>query len=162
MSGFETESAGEAETEALAARLAPHCGPGTLILLEGDLGAGKTVFARGFVRAMGGVDKEGAVTSPTFTLLNVYPEGRLPVYHFDLYRLGEPEELPHMGAEEFLEGEGVALVEWPSKGGEDIPGEHLEVRIGFSPESPETRRIKMTARGERAVGALASFLDGNG
>ncbi|MBF0286097.1 MAG: tRNA (adenosine(37)-N6)-threonylcarbamoyltransferase complex ATPase subunit type 1 TsaE [Magnetococcales bacterium] len=166
---------GAAETEALAFRLAAFWAeralspdgdwgaapgtappPGLTIALSGDLGAGKTVFARGFLRGLGvsGVP----VTSPTFTLMNVYTQGRLPAAHLDCYRLSDPEELALLGAEEYLDGPGVALVEWPEKAGWALPGDHLAVRIAFSPSEAEGRRIQCFAAGPRSGEVLRDFL----
>jgi tRNA threonylcarbamoyladenosine biosynthesis protein TsaE len=105
-------TAGPQETEALGARLARDLRPGDVVLVSGDLGAGKTTLVRGAVRALG---HEGRVTSPTFTLVNRYEDGRVPVSHLDLYRLGEAgldDEDPAL-LEEELAADRVAFVEWP-------------------------------------------------
>ncbi len=108
MTEFETHSA--AQTEEVAAFLASGLRGGEVLLLSGGLGAGKTAFVRGLVRGLGGDENE--VSSPTFALMNQY-EARLPVYHFDLYRLSGPEEVEDLGFEEyFFSGEGVCAVEW--------------------------------------------------
>ena len=99
----------EKDTLAFAGRLAGMLAPGDTVLLHGDLGAGKSVFARGVARGMG---VEGAMPSPTFTLLIPY-EGRHKFYHFDLYRLNDPDEFYAAGLDEFIGGDGVAIVEWP-------------------------------------------------
>lgn len=99
----------EAETMRFAAALAGMLDAGDAMLLEGDLGAGKSVVARGVARALG---VEGAMPSPTFTLLIPY-EGAKKLYHFDLYRLADPDEFYAAGLDEFIGGDGVALVEWP-------------------------------------------------
>jgi tRNA threonylcarbamoyladenosine biosynthesis protein TsaE len=104
-------TAGPAETEALAARVAAALAPGDVVLLAGELGAGKTTFVRGAARALG---VEAAVTSPTFTIGRRY-EGRLPVSHLDLYRLGDlADEDPTLLAD-YLAGERIAFVEWPAE-----------------------------------------------
>ena len=108
----------------LAARLAPMLSAGDAVLLSGDLGAGKSVLARGIARGMG---VEGPMPSPTFTLMIPY-EGRCPLYHFDLYRLSGPDEFYAAGLDEFIGGDGVAVVEWPEMADID-PRPALVVRI---------------------------------
>lgn len=100
----------EADTMAFAARLAPMLAAGDAVLLSGDLGAGKSVFARGIARGMG---VSGAMPSPTFTLMIPYETGGRKLYHFDLYRLSDPDEYYAAGLDEFICGDGVAVVEWP-------------------------------------------------
>lgn len=108
----------ESHTLALASALALSAPPGIEIHLVGELAAGKTTFSRGFLRALG---HRGAVKSPTFTLVETYAiegrEGLCTVHHFDLYRLGDPEELHYMGFEDYRRPEALCLIEWPSRGG---------------------------------------------
>lgn len=105
-----------AQTEETAAALSPYLKDGDVLLLHGGLGAGKTAFVRGLVRGLGGDENE--VSSPTFALMNQY-EGRLTVYHFDLYRLGGPDEVYDLGFEEiFCGGHGVCAVEWSEVAGD--------------------------------------------
>ena len=99
----------EQETEALGARLGRRVSPGTVIAYTGDLGAGKTAFTRGLARGLGVTDR---VTSPTFTIVNEYEGGRLPLFHFDMYRLGSSDELYDIGWEDYLARNGVCAVEW--------------------------------------------------
>lgn len=99
----------EEETEALGARLAEALEPGAVIAFTGDLGAGKTAFTRGIARGLGVQDR---VTSPTFTIVNEYEGGRLPLFHFDMYRLGSSDELFDIGWEDYLARGGVCAVEW--------------------------------------------------
>lgn len=99
----------ETETEALGARLAGRLEPGTVIAFTGDLGAGKTAFTRGLARGLGIPDR---VTSPTFTIVNEYEGGRLPLFHFDMYRLGSSDELFDIGWEDYLARGGICAVEW--------------------------------------------------
>ncbi|MBR4458534.1 MAG: tRNA (adenosine(37)-N6)-threonylcarbamoyltransferase complex ATPase subunit type 1 TsaE [Clostridia bacterium] len=115
-----------AETRALGARLAQLLLPGDVLLLEGDLGAGKSELTRGIARGLG---IDGPVSSPSFTILNVYESGRIPLYHFDWYRLNSAEELYEMGMDEYLGGDGVAVVEWPSRCPDAIPVDHLLVTV---------------------------------
>ena len=97
------------ETEALGAALAGRLEPGTVIAFTGDLGAGKTAFVRGLARGLGVQER---VTSPTFTIVNEYEGGRLPLFHFDMYRLGSADELFDIGWEDYLARGGVCAVEW--------------------------------------------------
>ena len=97
------------ETEQLGARLAKQLLPGDVIALRGGLGAGKTAFTRGLARGLG---IEDPVTSPTYTIVNEYPQGRLPLFHFDMYRLHDAEELFDLGWEDYLDRGGVCAVEW--------------------------------------------------
>ena len=97
------------QTEALGAALARRLGPGSVVAFTGDLGAGKTAFVRGMAAGLGIAQR---VTSPTFTIVNEYEEGRLPLFHFDMYRLGGPEELYDIGWDDYLERGGVCAVEW--------------------------------------------------
>ena len=120
---FFTEN--EEETKILGAALGPLLFPGAVILLSGELGAGKTVFARGVGSGLG---VQTPITSPTFTLLNAH-QGLLPFYHFDLYRLDDEEELFELGLEELLTGEGVCLLEWAEKFPSLYIGPQLSVTI---------------------------------
>lgn len=106
------------ETFEIAAMLARTLTPGSIVALSGDLGAGKTTLVRGIVHALHGGARE--VTSPTFTLMNVY-EGHPPIYHFDWYRLNSRDALDTIGFEEYLEGPGVAIIEWAEKFPEALP-----------------------------------------
>ena len=99
-----------AETRLLGERLAHLLQPGDVLLMLGDLGAGKSELTRGIAKGLG---VTSTVASPSFTILNVYDEGRVPLYHFDWYRLNDVEELYEMGMDEYLGGDGVAVVEWP-------------------------------------------------
>ena len=97
------------ETAALGARLAEKLGPGAVVAFTGDLGAGKTAFVSGMARGLGIPDR---VTSPTFTIVNEYEGGRLPLFHFDMYRLGSSDELFDIGWEDYLARGGICAVEW--------------------------------------------------
>lgn len=127
-----------AETRAFGERLAQKLHPGDVLLLLGNLGAGKSELTRGLARGLGITD---TITSPTFTILNVYDSGCIPLYHFDWYRLNGSEELWEMGMEEYLGGDGVAVVEWPSQCPEAIPETYLEVTI--TPVDETTRDITL-------------------
>ena len=131
-----------AETRLLGECLAHLLQPGDVLLMLGDLGAGKSELTRGIAKGLG---VTSTVASPSFTILNVYDEGRVPLYHFDWYRLNDVEELYEMGMEEYLGGDGVAVVEWPSQCPEAIPETCLEVRI--TPVSETEREITLTPCG---------------
>lgn len=145
----------EEASERMAGKLAKHVTPGLVILLNGELGAGKSVMARGIIRGLG--VEEAYITSPTFTLLNIYTEGRIPVYHFDLYRLNHPEAFAAIGAEEYLEGEGVVLAEWAEKGGDWVPYDHLSITLEYHALMPEQRHITLTAQGPLTQKVLHAF-----
>lgn len=138
-------SLSEAATQQMGGSLAEFLRKGSVVILGGDLGAGKTVFARGIIYGMGLDDPY--VTSPTFTLMNTYTEGRLPVYHFDLYRLTSAEELSSSGVEEFLVGDGVALVEWADRGGALIPHDHITIHIDYIPHHNDSRLVTVGSNG---------------
>lgn len=114
------------DTYAIAKKLAASLAPGSVIALSGDLGAGKTTFVRGITTALHGA--AGDVTSPTFTLMNIY-EGNPPIYHFDWYRLETRAALDTLGIEEYLEGQGIAIVEWAEKFPEVLPAHTRHIRI---------------------------------
>ncbi|NLH49141.1 MAG: tRNA (adenosine(37)-N6)-threonylcarbamoyltransferase complex ATPase subunit type 1 TsaE [Myxococcales bacterium] len=134
MGRLETHS--ENETRALAARLAGLLRPGDVLALVGDLGAGKTRFVQGLARGLG-VPEDVPVTSPTFTLLATFRQGRLPLFHFDLYRLANEDDLARIGAEEYLWGEGVAAVEWAERAPKMMPDETLWIHFSFAGEVRE-------------------------
>ncbi len=131
------------ETRALGEKLAHQLRAGDVLLLLGDLGAGKSELTRGIAQGLGVTTP---VTSPSFTILNVYDEGSVPLYHFDWYRLNNAEELYEMGMDEYLGGDGVAVVEWPSQCPEAIPETHLAVRL--KPVSDTEREITLTPVGD--------------
>ena len=115
-----------AETRALGEKIAARLRPGDVLLLEGDLGAGKSELTRGIARGLGVTE---TVTSPSFTILNVYESGRCPLYHFDWYRLESADELYEMGLDEYLGGDGIAVVEWPGRCPEAVPENALRIRL---------------------------------
>ena len=124
------------ETEALGARLARALEPGAVVAFTGDLGAGKTAFVRGLARGLGIPDR---VTSPTFTIVNEYEGGRLPLFHFDLYRLGSADELFDIGWEDYLARGGVCAVEWSERMEELLePG---TIRVDLRRGEDEDRRV---------------------
>lgn len=133
------------ETERVGALLGALLVPGDVICLYGDLGAGKTCFARGVARGLG---VEEVVTSPTFTLINEY-KGRLPIYHMDSYRLEGINDVEDIGYEEYFYGEGVTLLEWPERIKEILPSERLNVYITPDEAEENCRNITLKGLGER-------------
>jgi tRNA threonylcarbamoyladenosine biosynthesis protein TsaE len=117
----------EAATSALAAAVAAMAEPGDVIALRGELGAGKTTFARAFILARG---PDGEVPSPTFTLVQLYHAHGATIWHFDLYRLRSPEEAWELGIEDAF-GDGISLIEWPERLGPLLPDRRLEIRLDF-------------------------------
>ena len=137
-------SGSEDDTFRFGDRIGENVKPGDILLLYGDLGSGKTVLARGIAH---GVGVSGMVTSPTFTLMNPYV-GKYPVYHFDLYRLTQPEELYDLDYEEYFYGDGIAVVEWPERMDDLIPEEHLKIFLEKT-DSEDRRKIMLESLGGR-------------
>lgn len=125
------------ETERIAGALAVTLPPGSVLALHGDLGAGKTQFVRGVVAALGGNPR--MVSSPTFTLLNIYPTPRMPVFHLDAYRTGGADDFEAIGFPELLEQGGVVIVEWPTRVTALLPAHTVDVTITSVDET--TREI---------------------
>lgn len=120
------ESLREQDTYDLGKKLGENCKAGDIILLNGDLGVGKTVFTKGFGKGLG---IEEPISSPTFTIMQIYEQGRLPLYHFDVYRIADPEEMDEIGYEDYFFGKGVCLIEWASLIEELIPEHVTEIQI---------------------------------
>ena len=116
----------ETETFELGRRLGKETRAGQVYTLVGDLGVGKTVFTKGLAAGLG---IEEPVSSPTFTIVQVYEEGRLPFYHFDVYRIGDVEEMDEIGYEDYIYGDGVSLIEWADLIREILPEHYTEVKI---------------------------------
>ncbi len=120
---------------------------GTVYTLIGDLGVGKTVLTQGLAK---GLEIQEPISSPTFTIVQVYEEGRLPLYHFDVYRIGDVEEMEEIGYEDYFYGEGVSLIEWANLIEEILPEQYTEIKIEKDLEKGfDYRKITVTSIGER-------------
>ena len=148
---FDVELADEDETVALAMRLAPHLGGRGLVCLSGELGAGKTTFCRGILRGLG---HTGAVKSPTFTLVEPYQVNGAQVFHFDLYRLSDPNELEYIGVDDYLGSGGLVLVEWPERAGGTLPESDLTLVIQVQDHGRRLLIKAHSAHGEQVVQRL--------
>lgn len=137
---IETKSA--EETFALGEKIGMEASPGLVITLKGDLGVGKTVLAQGLAKGLG---IEEPVNSPTFTILQVYDEGRLPFYHFDVYRIEDPDEMYEVGFEDYFYGEGVCMIEWAELIEELLPENAMHITIEKDPAKGNDYR-KITIR----------------
>ncbi len=131
-------------TRSVGEALAPLAHAGDLVVLEGELGAGKTAFTQGFARGLG---VEGPVTSPTFTLVHEH-RGRMLLHHLDVYRLERLAELADLGLAELLDDGGVTLIEWGDAVVSALPSDHLEVRITFG-DADDDRNLRLRAAGPR-------------
>lgn len=132
-------------TKQLAATLAPYLRAGDVIVLSGDLGAGKTQFVQGVAAGLG---VRGNVISPTFNILLTYPEGRLPLYHFDLYRLEHSDELEDIGYYETIDADGASFIEWGEKFPEALPYGYLEITLRLDEQG--NRVVRAHSLGERS------------
>ena len=137
-----------AETQALARRLGAQAFPGAVVALWGDMGAGKTAFVHGLCQGMG---LNSQVSSPTFALVHEH-DGPIPLYHFDLYRLSDEDELESVGVEEYWYGRGLSAIEWPQQAGGLLPEERLDIKIAITGECMRTFTLKPRgARYERML-----------
>ncbi|MCR4842947.1 MAG: tRNA (adenosine(37)-N6)-threonylcarbamoyltransferase complex ATPase subunit type 1 TsaE [Eubacterium sp.] len=139
---FETQN--EKETLEFGKRLSEVLPAGSVVCLDGDLGVGKTVIARGIAMGLG-IDEP--VTSPTFTIIHEYESGRMPFYHFDVYRIADPDEMDELGYEEYFYSQGITLVEWGSLIEELFPEDTVYIRVEKVPgEDFDRRRIEVSAQ----------------
>jgi tRNA threonylcarbamoyladenosine biosynthesis protein TsaE len=148
-------AADEAAMIALGASLARAVRPGLVIYLAGGLGMGKTTLSRGFIQALG---HSGAVKSPTYTLVEPYQLGERIVYHFDLYRLGDPEELEYMGIRDYFDDVSICLVEWPERGKGVLPPADLVITIEAENSG---RRVTIDAVTAEGVAVMAQWRAGS-
>lgn len=135
----------EIETIELAKKLADFLLPGMTILMFGDLGAGKTTFTKGIGAGLG---VKRIIKSPTYTIVREYTDGRLPLYHVDLYRLEESEVID-LALDEYFDGEGVSIVEWPTVSPDDLPKEVLEIHLATDLDNLDNRTIQFKAKGKQ-------------
>lgn len=147
------------ETISLGERLGAALKPGDVLVLTGDLGAGKTQLTKGIAAALGVLDD---VTSPTFNILMVYEGAQMPLYHFDLYRLDDPDQLEDIGLYEMLDGDGACVIEWGEQFADEIGPERLDVyltrldaQVAVGEEPP--REVRLVAHGTRAEELVAAL-----
>ena len=145
------------ETIALGKRLGGLLKAGDFLALTGDLGAGKTQFAKGIALGLG-VDSSIPITSPTYTLLNIY-SGRVPFYHFDLYRLHGGQDLLELGFEEYFYGNGICLVEWAERLLDMLPEEHLSITLSHVGDND--RNLSFVPSGDRAAELIRLLMAGD-
>ena len=128
-----------AETQEFAARFAGEIGPGSVVALKGELGAGKTQFVKGLAAALG---CSAAVASPTFTIIHEYPGGRLPVFHFDLFRLEDRESVARLGLDDYFFGDGVSVIEWADRFADFVPEKARWIDFEIKSESDRIITVK--------------------
>ncbi|NLI83373.1 MAG: tRNA (adenosine(37)-N6)-threonylcarbamoyltransferase complex ATPase subunit type 1 TsaE [Deltaproteobacteria bacterium] len=145
----------EHDTFRMGVAMGELCEAGDILALWGELGAGKTLLTRGVARGLG-IPAHIPITSPTFTFINEY-DGRLHLYHLDLYRISHPDELETLPWKECLFGGGVAVIEWPDRLGDQLPRERWDVRIVVTGD--ENRTIQLEGHGERQEGRLERWAD---
>jgi tRNA threonylcarbamoyladenosine biosynthesis protein TsaE len=150
MDGLELTSGSEEETRAIGARLGKSLRRGDVLLLSGDLGTGKTCLTQGIGR---GLDCDSNVNSPSFVLMNEY-EGRERLFHADLYRIEDVEDLDELGLWDYAE-RGVLVIEWPERGAELLPGDGVVVELRYG-DFERQRRLKFEARGPRGAEIVAA------
>lgn len=157
MAEFSVFLANESAQLSLAAALAQNTPAGSVIFLQGDLGAGKTTLVRGFLQALG---HKGAVKSPTYTLVEPYQVSAQTIYHFDLYRLGEPDELEYAGGRDYFDGESICLIEWPEKAEAYLPVADVLCELAYETrDGVQGRACKLhanTDKGDKIIASLSN------
>ncbi len=152
MSDWQTTAPDELAMVELGTKLAQVLTKGSVVYLIGDLGAGKTTFTRGFLRGLG---HQGNVKSPTYTLVEPYELAQGIVYHFDLYRLQDPEELELLGIRDYFHRDSIVLVEWPSQGEPILPAPDLSLTISLLPQGRALHFAALTQQGQQALQQLS-------
>lgn len=145
---YRIKSSSEKETMEIAAKISRYLAPGDILALRGELGAGKTTFIKGLAKGLG---ISGEVRSPSFVILNTY-SGRIPLYHFDVYRLMEKDDLIQLGYEEYFYGNGVCVIEWAERIEKFLGGDYLDISMEFVENDDNSRRILIMPRGDRFKG----------
>lgn len=138
----------ETETVKFAAKLATAVKGGEIIYLKGDLGVGKTTFVSGFLHALG---HTGNVKSPTYTLIEPYSVNHKNIYHFDLYRINDPEELEAMGIRDYCDGESICLYEWPEQGKGVLPEADIVLSLSYADQGREVKIESKSAKGKQIL-----------
>ncbi len=137
--------------EALGQKLASLCHPGCKLFLQGELGIGKTTLVRGFLRGLG---YEGIVKSPTYTLVEAYQLDDLEIFHFDLYRVNDPEELESIGIRDYFSGSGICLLEWPAKGATLLGSPDVFIQIQYQDDQRKVSLEAKTSAGKDIISAI--------
>jgi len=151
---FEIVTSSAEDTRKVGYKLGSILKGGDIVCLSGDLGTGKTVFTGGIAQALG---IQGYVTSPTFCIVNEY-QGKIPLYHFDVYRMESSDEMFEIGFSDYLESNGIIIIEWPERISDIIPKEHIWVsREKVGADEPDKRIIKLDFRGNKYIGGKEEF-----
>ena len=137
---MEIRTHSEKETFELGKRIANAVNPGMVILFYGDLGAGKTVMTKGIAAGIGIAEM---ITSPTFTIMQEYEGGRMPLYHLDVYRIEDPDEMEEVGLNEYIYGNGLTVIEWAEQIEDILPEDAIKITIERNVENPEERDIRI-------------------
>jgi tRNA threonylcarbamoyladenosine biosynthesis protein TsaE len=148
---FYLHLADETATVEMGRRLSQAVKKGAVLFLNGDLGAGKTTLSRGIVQGLG---HNGKVKSPTYTLVEPYELEDVSIYHFDLYRLGDPEELEYMGIRDYFADQSICIVEWPEKGIGFIPTPDISIEMAYDDQQRSITITAKSARGEKMISSL--------